>query len=94
MEERTIVFKEIYAFRKEKVGWSYYDVLAYAYQNDKDNWIRAMKNHDMNKLIASLIREMRKKEGVPYINSLDDSLAAVVKAEEEYNRRHSYYDAE
>ena len=79
--------KEMVLFLDSHVGMSYNDLMTYAHDNDKTDWLDTVRSPKYRAMIAQCAREKRQIDDVPYTNSLIDSLNARVEARDEYRER-------
>ncbi len=87
--------REIFEYAKDHQGISYLDLEAYAYENDKDHWIAALRNKQTRRMIALYLRSRREQSGKPYTHPLIVSIQIAAEAEAAYMRRHrSIYEME
>ena len=87
--------REIFKFAKDHLGLSYLDLEAYAYENDKDQWIAALKHKQARRMIALYLGSWREQSGKPYTHPLIVSIQIAAEAEAAYMRRHkSIYEME
>ena len=78
---------EMIQFINGQVGMSYNDLTAYAYDNDKADWIEALRKKHIREMIAFALRDKRRSDAVPYKNTLPDSFAERVSARDEFRKR-------
>lgn len=83
MEE---ALKEIIDFIS-RPGISYYDLKQYAYDNDKDDWIKCLKSKKRRGFISMFIRSRRRKDGVKYQNGYAESVIRAGEAQVKYKER-------
>lgn len=62
--------REIITLSKNNPAWSYYDIEAYAFDHDKEDWLSAMKNPRTREIIALYVEENHSETGIPYMNDL------------------------
>ena len=79
---------EIVDFIENHVGVSYNDLVTYAYDNDKHDWLEVFRSTNYRRMIAFCLRDKRKSDGVPYTNTLEESLKSRARAKKEYEKRH------
>lgn len=94
-EKRKILLagcREIVEYANAHPGTSYYDVKAYAYENNLEHWIGAMNDSKIRNNISICLREIRRRSRIPYKNDLVESEFRAEKAVDDYNRRHSVCD--
>ncbi len=82
--------REIFKFAKDHPGLSYLDLEAYAYENDKDQWIAALRNRQTRRMIALYLRSSREKSGKTYNNPMAVSILKAAEAKDAYERRHGF----
>ncbi len=80
--------REIITFSEDNPALSYYDIKAYAFDHDKEDWLDAMRNSRTREIIALMVRETHRKAGIPYMNSHSDSSNNLSYAEARYYERH------
>ena len=79
---------EMVEYIEDKPGISYYDLKAYAYDNDKDNWIAALKDSTSRNNISTILKDKRREEGIPYRTPERVAMRKAFEAESAYNERH------
>ena len=87
--ENGRILSEMLSFIQSTPGISYYDLKAYAYDNDKEDWLRMLRSPKRRSFISLCIRDFRRDSGKPYNNSLDRSLSYLADAEANYRVRHA-----
>lgn len=83
------VSKEIFAWRDEHVGASYYDLEEYAYRNDKELWIKALKSKNKRLVISEYFKSKRRTENVKYNRDRATAMEAALDAKIDYQNRHN-----
>ena len=86
-DPKLMALGEMTVFIGNHVGMSYNDLIAYAYENDKQDWLDALRVSNYNKTIAQCLREKRKIDDVPYTNKWEESARSRLNAKEEYKQR-------
>ena len=86
-DPKFLAFMEILSFLDTHVGVSYNDLVTYAYENDKKDWLAAFRSWKYRKMIAQCAKEKRQIDDVPYTNKLIDSMKSRAKAQKEYEER-------
>lgn len=79
---------EILEYVKDQKGISYYELEAYAYDNDKLDWIKALKDKNIRGVIAICIRDERRDNKIPYRNDVQTNVQNALKAKIAYHERH------
>jgi hypothetical protein len=59
-------FNEIIRFVEPQKGYSYYDLKRYADENNKEEWIAALRNKNTRTTVALYLRSKRRKDKTPY----------------------------
>lgn len=80
--------REIIKYASGTPGVSYYDIMAYAYENDLESWISALKDRNIRRFIALYLKDKRKHDGVPYIHSYHESVLKAFDAELQWLEKH------
>ena len=78
---------EIIDYVKDKPGTSYYDVKAYAYANELENWIAVLKDRNARTCLSEYLRSKRRKDDVPYNNLMQDSVKQALGAQAKYDKK-------
>ena len=81
------IVKDILAYCETQTGLSYNELNAYIYDNDKYLWDFTLRKPHIRRYIAKYLRDKRKKEGIRYKYTLDESKKQVSKAKEKYLER-------
>ncbi len=87
-EQLSEILQEIFEYADNHTGLSYYDLEAYAYENDKDHWIAALKHKQARRMIALYLRSRREQSGKPYTHPMRVSIQKAADAAAAYMRRH------
>ncbi len=66
MSDNIDALNEIIRFVEPQKGYSYYDLKRYAYENNKEEWIAALRNKNTRACIALYLRSKRRKDKIPY----------------------------
>ena len=82
----TKIEKLIVSYANKQKGVSYYDILAYAYDNDLTEWIDALKHINFRNKLSSLLRDNQIKDGI-FQSELDSSFSRCKMAESQYSER-------
>ena len=80
------IVKEMIDLANDTPGMSYYDLKAYAYDNDKDDWLDVLRKKTPRTMIAEYLKS-RHKKGTRYNHSLDESMDLCVDAQRKYEER-------
>ncbi len=86
-DPKLTALREMTLFIGSHVGMSYNDLKAYAYENDKHDWLDALRVSNYRNMIAQCLREKRKIDDVPYSNKWEESARSRLNAKEEYEQR-------
>lgn len=89
-KELGMSLREILDYAEGKKGISYYDLETYAYDNDKDGWIAALKDKKTRQLLALYFQSKRRKDGTPYNNPRHVSMMKALDAKITYEKRHPF----
>lgn len=87
-KKETEIAMEMVDFCEDQEGFSYYDLKAYAYNNDKQEWIDLLKSKKYRQFIAIYLRSKRKSDGIKYKNDFVTATNNAFEAEEKYYKRH------
>ena len=82
--------REIADYCLSQVGYSYYDLKKYVYDNDLYEWIICLRKKKVREFISTLLREKHKSEKVKYKNKYADILIAAGQAEVDFYKRHNF----
>ena len=80
-------FAEIHKYIATQKGISYYDLVAYSYDNDKDDWIFALDDRKMRRTISLYLKSKRHRDGTKYNHSLEESMSYAMDAKVRYEIR-------
>ena len=78
---------EMIRFVNENPTLNFYEIIKYAYDNDKDKWLFTLCK-DSNSL-KKYMRSKKEKENIVYINPIFTSFIESRKAEKAYVTRHA-----
>lgn len=78
---------EIIDYVKDKPGTSYYDIKAYAYANELENWIAVTRDRNARTCLSEYLRSKRRRDDVPYNNSMQDSVKQALEAQAKYDEK-------
>ena len=87
-EKFYLVSKEIFQWRDEHPGTSYYDMEEYAYNNDKEEWIKVLKSKNKRVVFSEYFRSKRRTENVQYTRDRATAMEAALEAKINYQKRH------
>lgn len=88
-EQRKRIINEILDWRRENSGASYYDMKAYAYNNDRHEWLKLLDDKEARSVVALCFRDMRRSSGKRYIHTYAESYLLLTEAEESYRERNT-----
>ena len=82
------ILLEIMRFCKENNMDSYYELQAYVYDHDKDDWLDIMNNRRTRTPLRYYLQSLHKRNGKPYELTMYEAMEKVCAAEERYQKRH------
>ena len=83
------ILLEIMRFCKANNMDSYYELKAYAYDHDKDDWLEIMNNRRSRTPLRYYLKSLHKRNGKPYELTMYEAMEKVCAAEERYQQRHA-----
>lgn len=83
------ILLEIMRFCKANNMDSYYELKAYAYDHDKDDWLEIMNNRRSRTPLRHYLRSMHKNNRKPYALTRYEAMKNAIVAEERYQERHA-----
>lgn len=84
----TETFREIINFCESNNVTSYYELKAYAFDHDKDDWISVLNNKKSRTPLRYYLQSAHRIDGKPYKLTMCESFQEAIVAEKRYNERH------
>ena len=84
----TETLREIMNFCESNNVTSYYELKAYAFDHDKDDWISVLNNKKSRTPLRYYLQSAHRIDGKPYKSTMCEALEEAITAEKRYNERH------
>lgn len=84
----TETLREIINFCESNNVTSYYELKAYAFDHDKDDWISVLNNKKSRTLLRYYLQSAHRIDGKPYKLTMCKAFQEAIVAEKRYNERH------
>lgn len=83
------ILLEIMRFCKANNMDSYYELKAYAYDHDKDDWLEIMHNRRSRTPLRHYLQSLHRMSEKPYKLTMCEAMEDVDAAKERYQKRHT-----
>lgn len=83
------ILLEIMRFCKAYNMDSYYELKAYAYDHDKDDWLEIMNNRQSRTPLRHYLQSLHRMSKKPYKLTMCEAMEDVDAAKERYQKRHA-----
>lgn len=83
------ILLEIMRFCKAYNMDSYYELKAYAYDHDKDDWLEIMNNRRSRTPLRHYLQSLHRMSKKPYKLTMCEAMEDVDAAKERYQKRHA-----
>lgn len=83
------ILLEIMRFCKANNMDSYYELKAYAYDHDKDDWLEIMNNRRSRIPLRHYLQSLHRMSKKPYKLTMCEAMEDVDAAKERYQKRHA-----
>ena len=84
----TETLREIINFCESNNVTSYYELKAYAFAHDKDDWISVLNNKKSRTPLRYYLQSAHRIDGKPYKLTMCEAFQEAIAAEKRYNERH------
>ena len=86
---KTEILSEIMRFCKSNNMTSYYELQAYVYDHDKDDWLDIMNNRSSRTPLRHYLQSLHRMSKKPYKLTMCEAMEDVDAAKERYQKRHA-----